>query len=596
MNIKLVRKAKELEDVKYQNIIKVSSEGSKLNKKVKSTIRTYISGNSKNKFKATNNHYKNELNRTINQVKSTIPKSKIQRSNSAFNVNRTMKQMEPKIDKYVEESLNKLYKNILKSYEKNLDKRSLSTVKKNIKNQLLTSLKSNRINPQNDVESEERYYNDNINLRSNNEVNSYNNESLHCGSNLYANRNSNDVQNARSVNEALRNNINVLYNGPKSIMSEKSVNNDEKLLLATPASFKNDEIISNRNMIMSTNNNNNSIQKFTGNINQSSNSMNKVEKKMIDEIVRNNALQNNSTINKFDLIRNINKEIDHYNKGLPQLISKVENTLEKINQNEILDKKLHPVIKMASKHCGKQVFLHLEELSDKIIDDLLFECVEYLEEIDNVGKKRKEIEKFSTFLSKYSNNFEFIKNFELDLAKKLNGNTYSKQEVNALSSNLQINEEKPLSSAETKEMLIYQNVNNVNTKQYKEENLNLTSSYKNPFALEIEKIDAMKKKEFTSTLEQLNDKHKFEAYDKTGKHRICLNPKVIFEAQKYVETYLDYQRTTGVYFKDNIFVLYDEFVEELVKQILEEEVDTCLNEIDDFAEELYIKEIHENQL
>jgi hypothetical protein len=592
MNIKLVRKAKELEEVKYQNIIKVSSEGVKLNKKVKSTIRTYISGNSKNKFKATNNHYKNELNRTINQVKSTIPRTKMQRSNSALNVNRTMKRMEPKIDKYVEESLNKLYKNILKSYEKNLDKRSLSTVKKNIKSQLLTSLKSNRINQQYEPESEERNYNDNEQLRSYNEVNSYNNESLHNGSNINPYRNTYDVQNARSINEALRNNTNVLYNGPKSIMSEKSLNNDEKLLIATPASFKNDEIISNRNMIMSTNNNNNSIQKFAGNINQSSNSMNRVEKKMIDEIVRNNALQNNSTLNKFDMIRNINKEIDNYNKGLPQLISKVENTLEKINQNEILDKKLHPVIKLASKHCGKQIFLHLEELSDNIIDDLLFECVEYLEEIDKVGKKRKDIEKFSTFLSKYSHNFEFIKNFELDLARKLNGNTYTKQVVNSVSSNPHLNEEKFSSSPETKEMLIYQNVD---TKQYKEENLNLTSSYKNPFALEIEKIDAMRKRDYTSTLEQLNDKHKFEAFDKTGKHRICLNPKVIFEAQKYVETYLDYQRTTGVYFKDNIFMLYDEFVEELVKQILDEEVDTCLNEIDNFAEELYIKEIQENQ-
>jgi hypothetical protein len=95
MNMKLLQKAKEVEEIKVQNIMKTSEKNVKLSRKVKSTIRTYINGNSRSKFKATHNQYKNELNRTINVVKSTIPKSKVKRSSSALNVNGRMKAMEP---------------------------------------------------------------------------------------------------------------------------------------------------------------------------------------------------------------------------------------------------------------------------------------------------------------------------------------------------------------------------------------------------------------------------------------------------------------------------------------------------------------------
>ena len=161
--MKLITKAKELEDIKYQNIVKSQTKVVNMTQKVKSTIRTYISGNSKSKFKITNNKYKNELNKTINQVKSMIP-NKVQRSNSALNINKKINQMEPQINKFVEDSLNKLYKNVLKSYENGLDKRSLSTVKKNIKNRLMTSLKSNRLENKENIR----------NLTDNNEHNKFN--------------------------------------------------------------------------------------------------------------------------------------------------------------------------------------------------------------------------------------------------------------------------------------------------------------------------------------------------------------------------------------------------------------------------------------
>ena len=564
--MKLITKAKELEDIKYQNIVKSQTKVVNMTQKVKSTIRTYISGNSKSKFKITNNKYKNELNKTINQVKSMIP-NKVQRSNSALNINKKINQMEPQINKFVEDSLNKLYKNVLKSYENGLDKRSLSTVKKNIKNRLMTSLKSNRLENKENIR----------NLTDNNEHNKFN-ENRQYTENKFINKN-NDKQ----------------FN---SICFNNSINKEDKVLMGSPGSI-NDDILSNRNMIRSSNNNNLSQKFVLSQTNESINGLlnsNQMEKKMIDEIIKKNMNSNNTNINKFDLLKNINKEIDDYNKGLPQLISKVENTLEKINQNSILDKKLHPVIKLASKHCGKQIHLHLNELIEKILDDILLECVDYLEEIDKIGKKQKEFEKFSTFLSKYSQNFEFIKNFEIDIARKINENSYPKLDSNLIiptSIPIDLQEESKFNRPNTKEMLIYQNVE---MDKFKEENLNLTPNYKNPFSLEIEKVDGLKKKDFGSTLDYLNDKYKFEGYERKSRYSVCLNHNIIINAQKYMKGYKDYQITTGVYFKENIFSLYDDFVENLLKEIMDEEIEICLGDIDNFAEELYNNEIQENNL
>jgi len=65
-------------------------------------------------------------------------------------------------------------------------------------------------------------------------------------------------------------------------------------------------------------------------------------------------------------------------------------------------------------------------------------------------------------------------------------------------------------------------------------------------------------------------------------------------AQKYEKSYKEYQVTTGVYFKDNVFSLYDDFVERCTKELVEEEIDKCLGEIDDFAEDMYNEEVFQN--
>ena len=99
------------------------------------------------------------------------------------------------------------------------------------------------------------------------------------------------------------------------------------------------------------------------------------------------------------MLDSLNKEIDRYNKGIPQLMEKVESTIDKINKVNIFDEKTHPIIKMASKQSGVLVHLHLDELIGSIIDDLLFECVEELEKIEEINNKKEQKRQLKNFVS-----------------------------------------------------------------------------------------------------------------------------------------------------------------------------------------------------
>ena len=58
-------------------------------------------------------------------------------------------------------------------------------------------------------------------------------------------------------------------------------------------------------------------------------------------------------MNKFQILASLNNQIDKYNKGITQLVNKLNETIQQINSISALDNltnNTHPLIKIASKN------------------------------------------------------------------------------------------------------------------------------------------------------------------------------------------------------------------------------------------------------
>jgi hypothetical protein len=271
-----------------------------------------------------------------------------------------------------------------------------------------------------------------------------------------------------------------------------------------------------------------------------------------DTMMMSNPCSDNHSHNQqlqSDMITKLNKEIDSYSKGLPKLIEKVESTLEKINinNNPLLNDKLHPLIKMASKVSGQVIHLHLDEIVELIIDDFLFECVDELQAIERKENKMREQASLKIAVKNYYHNFKNITNFEQDLNQKLESKNYfTVEQIKAVNDNADYME---------KEI------------QFK------TDSYTNPF-----------QQKNVTILTSLN---KFLINKYTAK----LHPALYDKIEDYSKNYLEHMKTTGAFYFPNIFVLYDQLTNELVNEVLNDQLDFCMKELDNFVSDVYKEEV-----
>jgi hypothetical protein len=270
-----------------------------------------------------------------------------------------------------------------------------------------------------------------------------------------------------------------------------------------------------------------------------------VENQIVHDIINEKNINKFNTTDKLQLLNNLNKEIDSYNKGIPRLIEKVEKTIDRINTTGALNDKLHPLIDMASKHSGKLLHLHLDELIEMLIDELLEETVVELDRIEQVEKGQKNRKEFTSFISNYYKTFEIMRNIEHDVSRKLTTKDYD----------IRINSKRDI------------------------------VVYNNPFEYPDNDSQLHRKTNINQNM-LLSPETFFQGVYSTKIHN-----GLIIKCEKYKKAFYEYMKTTGAFYHPNIFVLYDNVVEEIIKDLLDEQLDYTVRQIDNFAQDIYKEEV-----
>jgi hypothetical protein len=252
-------------------------------------------------------------------------------------------------------------------------------------------------------------------------------------------------------------------------------------------------------------------------------------------------------MNKFQLLSEINNTINNYNKGLPQLLKKVNETIEKINSTNVLNNNnnlhnTHPLIEMASKNAGQIIQFHTNEICELIIDDLLIECVKDLQNIEELNNKKEDKKNFINSLNMLYNDFKTMKQMENDVMN-------------------QINLKNPLAP-----YVKYDDLNKENKKENNQEIIN-------PFD------------------ENYYNKAENNLMIKPNKYKIDLHPNVMSISLNYKNDFYDYMKRRGCFYFPNIFGIYDEVVNQLCEEILRENVDYCVEQTNEMIENMYKEEL-----
>ena len=195
---------------------------------------------------------------------------------------------------------------------------------------------------------------------------------------------------------------------------------------------------------------------------------------------------------------------------------------------------------MASKNAGQIIQLHTNEITELIIDDLLLECVKDLQKIEYENNKKEDKKNFINSLNILYNDFKTMKQMENDVFN-------------------QIDMKNPL-----KPYTKFEDLNK------KEENNNKNEII-NPFDENYLKNNNLLMKE--------------------NKYKIEMHPNVVNISLKYSKDFYDYMKLNGSFYFPNIFGIYDEVVKQLFEEILNENVDYCVEQTNEMIENMFKQEI-----
>jgi len=239
---------------------------------------------------------------------------------------------------------------------------------------------------------------------------------------------------------------------------------------------------------------------------------------------------------KINILTELNKELDNYSEKMPIIIQQVKNSLDQIYEEE--DKaggsnfrkeaNKIPYVAMASRVAYHIIQSNYDEIIEKMLDELLFDCANDF----NFIKLRKEQEmKKQDLINNFQllhDNIEHIKNNEEKILERSNGL-----------------------------------VNNINNKS-------------------------------KNNIKDLNDNRKKIIITK---FRAQLDNNLINRNNNYRKEFRDYMVFKGSFYNENIFDIYDEYIEEEGENILNKAIDKFINDLHKFGGDLAkneIKKIEEN--
>lgn len=349
----------------------------------------------------------------------------------------------------------------------------------------------------------------------------------------------------------MKNKRNIYYNSQKNYKDRRNKKNKETVL-STIIQVPN---LNSGNFPISKNTQENLLTSFyNNNQNKDKNIISSKHPFLIESNFQYDNNINDKVIpNKSVILQDLSHQIEKYNKGIPQLTQKVEETLNKLNQFNVFDENTHPIIKIASKHSGQLIHFHLEELTESILDDILYECVDELNKIEELNNKKENKRHFQEFVNEYSKNIENFNLIEERIKDKLD-NKYNFISL------------KPKAMNDRKDIFIYANPFESN---FLNDDDILSNNNNN-----INSNQIMKRKNFDYR-----------------KYKILNHNKLVAKIEKEANSFDDYLKSIGTYFYKNIFLIYEDLVNEITKELVEDEIRYCIKQIDEFATGIYKEEL-----
>ena len=122
---------------------------------------------------------------------------------------------------------------------------------------------------------------------------------------------------------------------------------------------------------------------------------------------------------KIQVLNELNNNIGKFTSAIPNLVNKVNEALNKIYGNtdnpikNAINK--NPLVIMASKATHKMIKSNIDDIIERLIEDLLIDCVYDLNAIDYEIKRREERKNLSNNLMKTFNNLNLIYNNEVNI-------------------------------------------------------------------------------------------------------------------------------------------------------------------------------------
>ena len=230
---------------------------------------------------------------------------------------------------------------------------------------------------------------------------------------------------------------------------------------------------------------------------------------------------------KINILTELNKELDNYSEKIPIIVEQVKNSLDQLYEDESDTRGSNfrkeankiPFVAMASRAAYQIIQSNYDEIIEKMIDELLCDCVDDLNIINHRKEQQMKKQDLIANFQLLQDNIEQIKKNEETIRERSN------------------------------ELVIKNNNNNNNLNKNRKKNI-------------------------------------------ITKFRAQLNNDLINRNNNYRKDFKDYMVFKGSFYKDNIFDIYDEYIEEEGENILNKAIDKYINDLHKFGGDLAINEIN----
>jgi len=231
---------------------------------------------------------------------------------------------------------------------------------------------------------------------------------------------------------------------------------------------------------------------------------------------------------KINILTELNKELDNYSEKIPIIVEQVKNSLDQLYEDESNTRGSNfrkeankiPFVAMASRAAYQIIQSNYDEIIEKMIDELLCDCVDDLNIINHRKEQQMKKQNLIANFQLLQDNIEQIKKNEETIRERSNG------------------------------LVIKDNNNNNNDLNKNRKKIIIT------------------------------------------KFRAQLNNDLINRNNNYRKDFKDYMVFKGSFYKDNIFDIYDEYIEEEGENILNKAIDKYINDLHKFGGDLAKNEIN----